>query len=52
MKTEKLTWVMFIALIAIVFGVMIFTAPMLMNKILAGFMCAAFSLVLITTIKD
>lgn len=52
MKTEKLVWVMFILIIALAFGVMVFTAPAMQNKILAGFMCLAFSSVLIITIKD
>lgn len=52
MKTEKLTWLMFIALIAVTFGVVAFTAPQLNNQILAGFMSAVFVYVLILTSKN
>lgn len=52
MKTEKLVWVMFILIIALAFGVMVFMAPVMVNKVLAGIMCLAFSSVLIITIKD
>jgi 4-hydroxybenzoate polyprenyltransferase len=51
MKTEKLTWLMFIALIAIAFGVVAFTAPQLNNQILAGFMSLVFGYVFILTLK-
>lgn len=52
MKAERLTWIMFIALIAIAFGVMAFIAPQLNNKIIAGFMSAVFVYVLILTSKN
>lgn len=48
----KLTWLIFIALIAVVFAVTAFTAPQLNNQILAGFMSAVFGLVFIITLKD
>ena len=52
MRTEKLTWLMFIALIAVTFGVVAFTAPQLSNQILAGFMSAVFVYVLILNSKN
>jgi len=52
MKTEKLTWLAFMALIAVTFGVVAFTAPQLNNQILAGIMSAAFGIVFIITLKD
>ena len=52
MKTEKITWVALIALIALAFAVTAFTAPQLNNQILAGFMSLVFGSVLIITIKD
>lgn len=52
MKTEKFAWLAFIALTAITFGVLAFTAPQLNKQILAGFMSAVFGLVFIITLKD
>ncbi len=52
MKTEKLTWLAFMALIAVTFGVVAFTAPQLNNQILAGVMSIAFGFVFILTLKD
>jgi hypothetical protein len=49
---EKITWLVFIALIAIAFAVTAFTAPQLNNQILAGIMSAVFGLVFIITLKD
>jgi hypothetical protein len=51
MRTEKLTWLMFIALIAVTFGVTAFAAPQLNNQILAGFMSLVFGYVFILTLK-
>ena len=44
-------WLLFIALIAVMFGVVTFTAPQLMNQILAGFMSAVFGFVFVLTFK-
>ena len=52
MKTEKITWLMFIGLITVVFGVMAFIAPQVNNQVLAGIMSAAFGYVFIITLKD
>lgn len=49
---EKLTWLVFIALIAVAFAVTAFTAPQLNNQILAGIMSAVFGFVFIITLKD
>jgi hypothetical protein len=49
---EKLTWLLFIALIAVTFGVVAFTAPQLNNQVLAGIMSAVFGFVFITILKD
>ena len=51
MKTEKLTWLMFIGLITVVFGVMAFIAPQVNNQIIAGFMSLVFGYVFILTLK-
>jgi hypothetical protein len=49
---EKLTWLMFIALIAVAFAVTAFTAPQLNNQVLAGIMSAVFGFVFFITLKD
>ena len=49
---EKITWLVFIALIAIAFAVTAFTAPQLNNQILAGIMSTVFGFVFIVTLKD
>jgi hypothetical protein len=49
---EKVTWLVFIGLITLAFGVTAFTAPQLNNQILAGIMSAVFGLVFIITLKD
>ena len=52
MKAEKLTWLMFVALVAVAFGAVALTAPQLNNQILAGFMSAVMVFVLVITFKD
>lgn len=52
MKTEKLTWLMFIGIITLAFGAMALTAPQLNNQVLAGIMSVAFGVVFIITLKD
>lgn len=52
MKAEKLTWLMFVALVAVTFGAVALTAPQLNNQFLAGFMSAVFISIFIFTFKD
>jgi hypothetical protein len=52
MKTEKLTWLMFNALLAVTFGAVAFTAPQLTNQITSGIVSAVFGFVFILTLKD
>lgn len=52
MRTEKFVWLGFMSLCALTFGAMVYLAPMLENKILAGFMCAVMLTVICITIKD
>jgi uncharacterized membrane protein HdeD (DUF308 family) len=49
---EKKTWLIFTAVIAVVFGVVIFTAPQLNNQILAAIVSAVFAFVFTITFKD
>lgn len=52
MKAEKLTWLMFVALVAVAFGAVALTAPQLNNQFLAGLMSAVFISIFIFTFKD
>jgi hypothetical protein len=49
---EKITWLVFIALIAIAFAVTAFTAPQLNNQVFAGIMSAVLGFIFIVTLKD
>jgi hypothetical protein len=52
MKAEKLTWLMFNALVALAFGAVALTAPQLNNQIISGFMSLVFCFILVFTFKD
>ena len=52
MKSEKITWIIFTATVAVAFGTAVFTAPQVENKMLAGLFSAVFLFLGIITLKQ